>query len=381
MKVIINGVIYKDYEFLKNKALVYDSKIIDIVEQSSLDLTKFNEIIKADGLLILPGFIDVHHHGYSGNDTMDDSDDALVQMSSKVPENGVTSFLPTTMTMHPDRIHKSLSRIKHMMQDSVKGARVLGAHVEGPFISKEFKGAQSETYINLPSLHLLETYEDVVKIITLAPEMQGSMSFIKEMTSKGIVISIGHTAADYETVEKAYESGARGITHLFNGMPVMHHRKPGSVGAALIKDFYCEIIADNIHMNPVMYKLLLKTKSLSEIILVTDCMRAGGMPEGTYELGGQKVTVEAGKCFLENGTIAGSTLKLNQGLLNFIQETGIELAEGIRFITENPARYIGVYDQIGSFDKEKFADITITNNHLDVKYTIKKGEVIYEKKD
>lgn len=168
---------------------------------------------------------------------------------------------------------------------------------------------------------------------------------------------------------------------MFNGMPVMHHRKPGCVGAALIKDFYCEIIADNIHMSPVIYELLLKTKSPDRIILVTDCMRAGGMPEGHYELGGQKVTVTDGKCMLENGTIAGSTLKLNRGLLNFIAQTGLRIEKAVRFITENPAKYIGEYDRIGSLDTGKLADITITDSQLGVIYTIKEGEMVYEKKD
>jgi N-acetylglucosamine-6-phosphate deacetylase len=283
------------------------------------------------------------------------------------------------MTMPQDRIQKALDRIRHLMANDGKGARILGAHVEGPFISKEYKGAQSESYIHFPNFDLLNGYEDVAKIITIAPEMPGSMDFIKVMTSKGVTISIGHTGADYKTVEEAYINGAKGITHLFNGMPVMHHRKPGCVGAALIKDFYCELIADNIHMNPVMYHLLLKTKTLEQIILITDCMRAGGMPEGDYELGGQKVTVKDDKCLLENGTIAGSTLKLNKGLYNFIAGTGLELTDGIRFVTENPAKYIGVYHQMGSLDKGKYADIVITNKELDVMFTIKQGDVVYKK--
>lgn len=381
LKAIVNGAIYKDYGFLYDKALIFDAKIIDIIDISEVNAAQYDDVIDAKGHLILPGFIDVHHHGYGGNDTMDDSGTSITKISERLVENGVTAFLPTTMTMPTEQIKKSLSRIRQLMSQPSKGARILGAHLEGPFISSAYKGAQSDTYITKPNLELLRDYEGVVKLITLAPEVEGAMTFIKSISDTGITVSIGHTAADYSTVEEAYNNGARGITHLFSAMTGLHHRKPGCVGAALIKDYYCEVIADNIHMNPVMYELLLKTKKPEHILLITDCMRAGGMDDGNYELGGQKVTVTDGKCLLGDGTIAGSTLKLNKGLYNFITKTGLPLENAIRFITENPARYIGVYDQIGSLDNGKLADISIANNHLDVTYTIKKGEVVYEKKD
>lgn len=210
MKVIINGRIYKDYEFLQNKALIYDEKIFEVVEQSNIAPEQFEEVLDAKGLLILPGFIDIHHHGYNGYDTMDDSDEALIHMQSKVTENGVTSFLPTTMTMNTERIHQSLDRIRHLMAQKNKGARVLGAHVEGPFISNEYKGAQSDTYIQMPNHDLIEGYKDVVKIITIAPELPGSMPFIKDLSDRGITVSIGHTAADYETMQQAFLNGGNG---------------------------------------------------------------------------------------------------------------------------------------------------------------------------
>lgn len=381
MKAIVNGIIYKDCEFLHNKALVFDSKIEDIIDCKEVDYAQYEEVIDADGLFVLPGFIDIHLHGYGGDDTMDDSDEALIHISKKLVENGVTAFLPTTMTMSRERILKALQRIRKLMIQPCKGARILGSHFEGPFISSEYKGAQSDEFITLPSLELLKDYEDVIKVITMAPEMKGAMSFIETISDKGITVSIGHTGADYETVVKAYEHGAKGITHLFNAMTGLNHRKPGCVGAALLKDLYCEVIADNIHMNPIMYELLLKTKKLEHLIIITDCMRAGGMPEGSYDLGGQKVIVADGKCLLESGTLAGSTLKLNQGLHNFIIQTSLKLESAVQLVTENPAKYLNVFDQIGSLDKGKLANITIVNPQIDVHYTIIEGEVLYEKKD
>jgi N-acetylglucosamine-6-phosphate deacetylase len=381
LKAVVNGAIYKDHEFLQNKALIYDSKIEDIIDYKDVDYSKYEQVIDAKGLLIVPGFIDIHLHGYGGYDTMDDSDDALINISKRLVENGVTSFLPTTMTMSVDLIHQALQRIRNLMTQSFIGAKVLGAHFEGPFINAEYKGAQSEEFITYPKIDILKDYEDVIKVITMAPEMRDAMSFIETISNKGIAISIGHTGADYETVVKAYEHGAKGITHLFNAMTGLQHRKPGCVGAALLKDFCIEVIADNVHMNPVMYELLLKTKKLEHLILITDCMRAGGMPEGSYDLGGQKVIVADGRCLLENGTLAGSTLKLNQGLTNFMLQTSLELENAVKLVTENPARYLNIFDKVGSFDQGKLADITIIDPQINVHNTIVEGVVLYEKKD
>ncbi|PKM52162.1 MAG: N-acetylglucosamine-6-phosphate deacetylase [Firmicutes bacterium HGW-Firmicutes-7] len=381
MKAIINGVIYKDHQLLKDKILLYDTKIKAVIDHTKAVISDYDEIIDAKGLFVLPGFIDVHIHGYGSFDTMDDSQLSLSKISEGIIKNGVTSFLPTTMTMSEEHIHKALRRLRHMKTQCHKGARILGAHIEGPFISKDYKGAQNDEYITTPNADLLMEYEDVIKVITIAPEMDHAMSFIEKMAMKGVTVSIGHTGAEYETVLNAYDHGAKGITHIFSAMTGLHHRKPGCVGAALLQDFYCEIIADNIHMNPAMYDLLIKIKKEEHLLLVTDCMRAGGMLDGQYDLGGQKVTVQDGKCVLGDGTLAGSTLKLNRGLRNFIHQTSIDFEKAVRFVTENPAKYINSFEYIGSLDHGKFADIVIVNEQVDVFYTIKEGEVLYEKKD
>ncbi|MBC7959150.1 MAG: amidohydrolase family protein, partial [Vallitaleaceae bacterium] len=204
---------------------------------------------------------------------------------------------------------------------------------------------------------------------------------IKVLSSKGIVCSLGHTGADYETAVQAFEQGAKGMTHTFNAMTPLHHRKPGVVGAALTKDFYCEVIADNIHLHKDLYDIILKMKKPEHILLVTDCVRATGMPEGDYELGGQKVHLEKGKCSLEDGTLAGSTLKLNVALKNFVESTHMKLEDAILTITENPATYIGEFHRRGSLCEGKLADITIMDDRFEVYETLVQGRLLFQRNE
>lgn len=381
MKAIVNGKIYLNNKFINDKVIIFEEKIIDIIDKANFDSNNYEEVIDAKNNLILPGLIDVHIHGYSGYDTMDNSYEALKEISNNILKNGVTSFLPTTMTMDKETILSTLNTIKDFKDSNKDGANVLGVHLEGPFINSKYKGAQNGINIIKPDTELFKEYEEMIKIITVAPEEDEDMSFIREMTNRGINISIGHTGADYDTALKAYKNGAKGITHTFNAMTGLHHRNPGVLGAALNNDFYCEFICDNIHFNKVLYNMILKTKKQDKIVIITDCMRAGGMPEGDYELGGQKVIMKDGKCLLVDGTIAGSTSKLNKGLNNFVENSDISLEEAVKFATENPAKYINEFDKRGSLDKGKYSDIIITNEDVEVLYTIKEGRVLYHKED
>lgn len=382
MKSILNGRIHIKGEFAEGKVLVYDEKITGLMDLKEYDnFKKLHESLDeldAKGAYIVPGFIDVHIHGYKGVDTMDGNHEALSVISRGVAENGVTAFLPTTMTMPKADIEQAFVAVREYMEGRyTDGAMILGVHMEGPFINESFKGAQSPDHIALPDEVMVEQYKEIIKIITIAPEIQGAMELIEKYHDT-INFNIGHTAATYEQASEAYSKGVKGTTHLFNAMTGLHHREPGVVGAAMNCDCHAEVIADNFHLNPVLYRLLEQVKGLDKLLLVTDCMQAGGLSEGTYELGGQTVTVSNGQCRLSSGTIAGSVLKLNEGLRNFTQGIEKELADTICMVSLNQAEYLGVQDQMGTLDIGKWANIVLMDDQFTVRNTIVKGKMIYE---
>jgi N-acetylglucosamine-6-phosphate deacetylase len=382
MKAIVNGQIYYEGKFQKGKVLIYSNTIESILTQSAYEEIKkhMDEETNAEGNFVVPGFIDVHIHGYQGVDVMNGTTEALNTMKKGLVENGVTSFLATTMTMPKADITKALDAVREVMKEQEKtsyGATIVGVHLEGPFINAEKKGAQPEEYIIHPEEELVEPYLDLIKVITIAPEVEDSLAFIKKY-HKSINFSLGHTSATYEEAMKAFECGACGSTHTFNAMTGMHHRKPGVVTAALTSDCYTELIADKFHVHEGLFPLFIKAKGLQKILLVTDCMQAGGLTEGEYELGGQKVTVSDGKCLLDSGTIAGSVLKLNEGLKNFHENVKEGLEQVLPIVTMNQAKYLGLDHQIGSLEEDKQADIVIMNDQFEIIKTIVKGNIEYE---
>ena len=382
MKAIIHGQIYVDNEFQRGKVLVYSQNIEAILSESAYEeiRTHIDEEIDAKGHFVVPGFIDVHIHGYQGADVMDGTRESLNIMKKGLVENGVTSFLATTMTMPKTKIVQALESVRVMIKEQetrTYGATILGVHLEGPFINPEKKGAQPEEYIIQPEEELIDPYLDFIKIITIAPETEKSLDFIKKYYRK-VNFSLGHTSATYEKAMEAFACGACGTTHTFNAMTGMHHRQPGVVTAALTSACYSELIADKFHVHEGLFPLFVKAKGLQKILLVTDCMQAGGLEEGAYELGGQKVTVNDGKCLLDSGTIAGSVLKLNEGLRNFHNHVKEGLEQLIPLVTMNQARYLGVDKYIGSLEENKQADIVIMNSECKIINTIVKGNMEYE---
>ena len=324
------------------------------------------EVIDAEGNFVAPGFINVHIHGCAGADTMDDQADALSTMRNFLPSTGVTSFLPTTMTMP---LNKILAALEHIRREKNigGGAKILGANLEGPFISKKFKGAQDEKNILRAEFDLIAPFVDVIKIITIAPEELDDFSFIDRCRAENIIVSIGHSAADYQTALEAINRGARHITHLFNAQTGLHHRRPGIVGAALETDAVIELIADNVHIHPAVQRLVSKVKPRNRIVLITDSLRACGLGDGTFDLGGQKVTVEGTLATLEDGTIAASVAPMNAVVKNFWRNSGWALENVIECATKNPAVELGVYDEIGSLEVGKAADIIIFDEALNIR--------------
>ncbi|MEG2246376.1 MAG: N-acetylglucosamine-6-phosphate deacetylase [Peptostreptococcaceae bacterium] len=375
MKAIINGKILLRNEILENKVLVFDKKIIDITDQAPKDC----EIIDAGGKLVSPGLIDIHIHGNMGKDTMEGSDEAIDIISKSIARHGVTSYLPTTMTMDESSIKEALNSIKRGMSREIDGAKVLGAHLEGPFINKIYKGAQNGNYIVNPSYEFAKKYEDVIKVITYAPEEDIDFKFTKDIKENtNIVLSIGHSAATFIQARDAIRLGASNITHTFNGMTGLNHRDPGVVGTALTTDAYCEFICDTIHITKDLFQFILDSKGKEKVILITDSMEAGGLENGTYSLGGQAVIVKDGAARLESGSLAGSVSSLNSMVKNFYKNTNLNINEAVHLASLNPAKSLGIDNKKGSLDIGKDADIAIFDNDLNCTMSISNGEIIFK---
>jgi len=374
MKAILNAKLCIDEKIIEDKVLLFDHKIVNITEES--DLSDI-ETIDAKGAYVSAGFIDLHIHGSGGADVMDATPDALETISSTLLQTGTTSFLATTMTMSSEAIDKALQNVQ-LHAGQVSGANLLGIHLEGPFINAKKHGAQDQAYVQPPNMALIANYMNEVKMITLAPEIEGSEHFVKQLTKEypHIILSIGHSDASYGESQESFSWGISHATHLFNAMNPYHHRKPGIVGAVFDSDVTCDIIADLVHTHPTTLELVQKVKK-EKLILITDAMRAGCMKCGTYDLGGRRVEVNEGKAVLEDGTLAGSVLKMNDALSNMSNHTSMELAEIISTVTKIPARKLGIPK--GELREGYDADIVIFDENFSIISTIVNGEVKYRR--
>lgn len=378
MKAVVNGKIIFKENILKNKVLLFEDRIVDIIDVKDFHEKKI-EIIDAKENYVSPGFIDVHIHGSGGKDAMDGEIASLQIISKTAAKNGVTSFLATTMTMSKEKIYKALDVIREVVNKDIGGATILGAHLEGPFISEQYKGAQKKDYILKPDYNFIEAYKDVIKIITMAPEEDDEFKFVKKVKhDTDIVLSIGHSNATYEQAKTAINNGMSHVTHIFNAMTPLKHRSPGVVGAAFNSDVSCELIADKIHVHPEVYNILVKIKGNEKIVLITDCMRAGGLKDGISELGGQRVIVKDNSARLEDGTLAGSVLTLNRAVKNIFENTGLNICEAVKLAALNPAKVINIDGRKGSLEKGKDADIIIFNEEFKIIETIVLGNIVYK---
>lgn len=379
MKAIINGKIILKDRIVENSALLFSDVIEGIVNENAIPNDA--EIIDAKDGYIAPGLIDLHIHGYLGKDVCDGEEESIRTISKGILANGVTGYLPTTMTEDMGVITKALETCRNLKEESKDwdGSVILGCHAEGPFISEAKKGAQDAKYILKPDAEFVKKYSDIIKIITLAPETDTEdFAEIRKMCKEtDVVVSMGHTSADYETAMKSTEIGVKHATHLFNAMTPLAHRAPGVVGAALNSDISCEVIVDTFHVSADLYDMLYKLKG-RKLCFITDCLPAGGLPEGEYTLGGQKIIYKGIVCRLEDGTVAGSVLHLNKGVWNVFTNSSIPLWECVNGASLNPATTIGIADKKGSIEVGKDADIIITDNEFNVKNTIIGGKIKYE---
>ncbi len=379
MKAIINGSIIAKDGILENHALLYTDVIVGIVPKEHVPADA--DVIDAKGGYISPGLIDLHIHGYLGKDVCDGEEESIRVISKGIAANGVTGFLPTTMTEDMTVIKKAMQVLRDLKEESKTwdGSEILGCHAEGPFISEAKKGAQDAKYILKPDAEFVKEYADIIKIITLAPETDTEdFAEIRKMArDTDVVISMGHTSADYDTAMESTKNGVKHATHLFNAMTPIAHRAPGVVTAALASDVSCELIGDTFHVLPVFYDILWKLKG-RKLCIITDCLPAGGLPYGEYTLGGQKIIYRDIVCRLEDGTVAGSVLPLNKGVWNLYSNSQIPLWECVNCASLNPATTIGVEKTKGSLEIGKDADIVICDREFNVQKTIMKGSVKYE---
>ena len=378
MKAIINGKIILADQILIGQVLLYNEIIEKIIPDDFFSADSVDLVIDAAGKYVSAGFINLHIHGCCGFDTMDDTPEALDTIREGMAQSGVTAFLPTTMTYDFPTIYRSFDQIRAAMGKKM-GAEILGCHVEGPFISEVYKGAQSSKYIIAPDFSYLEPYKDIIKIVTIAPEKLVDDTFMKECKKNHIVVSMGHSSATYEEAMAAIAAGVGQVTHLFNGLQPLHHRRPSVVGAALDTAVNCEIIADNVHVHPAMQRLVYKIKGKDQLILITDSMRACMLPDGESELGGQVVIVKDQIATLRDGTIAGSVLTMNEAIRRFWLNTGVPLQDVIRLVTINPAKELLLDDKMGSIAVGKEANLTIFDDNIFISQTIVEGSVVYQK--
>lgn len=380
MKAFQNVTVYMEGKGLKKTSVSFGENIEKIGKVS-----KCAEILPLpQNAIVLPGFIDQHIHGAGGSDGMDGTVADIAKIANTVAEEGTTSFLVTTMTQSPENINKAMTAVKEYRKANGKeGARVVGVHLEGPFIAAAHKGAQPLEYVKEPDIAAFDAYNEAsggaIKLVTLAPEVEGAEAFIRHLSERGIVASIGHTGAKCADVEKAIQAGAKNVTHTYNAQTALHHREIGTVGSAMLFDeLNCELIADTIHVSVPAMRLLVKNKPLDKLTLITDAMRAKGLPDGESELGGQKVYVKGGEARLADGTLAGSVLKMNRAVQNMVEKVGVPFTQAVDCATINPAKNLGIDQETGSIKVGKRADFTVINDKYDVLMTVRDGVVVYK---
>lgn len=380
MKGLKNVKVYiKNVGIVKTNIGIENGRIAYIGNEENIE-----PIFETDGIVV-PGFIDEHIHGAGGADAMDGTVESLQTISEFLAREGTTGFLATTMTQSPENITNALKAVKKVREKGeYKGAEVLGVHLEGPFISPKHVGAQPLEYVATPDAELFDKYNEAsgnsIKIVTLAPEVEGGLGLVKHLSNIGVVASVGHTGGKYADVVNAVAAGATNVTHTYNAQTGLHHREAGVVGAAMLLDeLNCEMICDTIHVSVPAIKLVIKNKPHDKYTLITDAMRAKGMPDGKSELGGQEVFVNNGEARLKDGTLAGSVLKMNVAVKNLVEKAGVPFTDAIDFATYNPAKNIGVLNERGTIEVGKRADLTVLNSDFEVLYTLVNGKIVYKK--
>ncbi|MDM5356715.1 N-acetylglucosamine-6-phosphate deacetylase [Peribacillus sp. ACCC06369] len=387
--IINNLTVHSEKETYQNGYIKFvDGKIAEVGPVSQYKQDDDAKVITlSPDYQVIPGAIDIHIHGASNSDAMDATHEALSTMAETLPKEGTTSFLATTMTQSTQAIESALLNAgKYIENQTQEHAEIVGIHLEGPFISPVRKGAQPEEHIVDPDVTLFKRWQEMaenqIKLVTLAPEQPNGLDLAAHLRETGVVASIGHSDATYDQIDEAIQAGTTHVTHLYNGMRGLHHREPGVLGAAYLRDeLYVELIADGIHCRPEMVKLAYNQITSERMILITDSLRAKWLEKGTYDLGGQPVYVNETKATLSNGTLAGSILKMNDAIKNTLKYTDCSMRDIIKMTAENPAKQLRIFDRKGSIQVGKDADFVILNDRLDVEMTFCRGNLAFKKEN
>lgn len=359
-RYIVNGQVYVDHRFQERTVAMEDGVIRLLPPEKPVS----GEVCDAAGKRVVPGFIDIHTHGAVGVDVNGASAEDLEKIGRFFAGNGTTSFLASVLTDTEEQTCWCIDQYKAWKAKKREGARLLGIHLEGPFLAPAYKGAMPEHLLRTGDAALLRTYQERaeggIRYLTVSPEVAGTVELIPAARALGIVTAIGHSGADYDTALAAVAAGAQAATHTFNAMQLLHQHRPAILGAVLESDVYCEAICDGRHLHPGIVRLLLKTKGADRVVAITDSIMAAGLPDGNYHLGVNEVVVEDGDAKLaSDGTRAGSTLTQDTALRNLLAWTGRPMEELLPLLTENPARLIGVFDRKGSIADGKDADLVL----------------------
>ena len=375
--ILRNAHIVLEDEIIKGDIQLKNGKIFKIASS----ITGDNEIDCSEKFLV-PGFIDIHIHGIEGHDAMDGTDEDIIKISKSVLKYGVTSYLPTLLTESVDRILNAFSTVENVKKMNLEdGANIIGIHMEGPFFSDEYKGAQNPDFLQYGSIEnldkLIGNHWDILKILTFAPERVDE-EVIQKLKDKNVIAAMGHTGADNALVEKSNLLGASHVVHLYNGMKGLHHREPGTAGAVLSNDkIYAELILDGIHVHPKMAEIAYKCKG-DKLILITDSMKAAGLQDGKYDLGGQDVFVQGSEARLANGSLAGSTLTMNNAFKNALKYLSSNIIDVVKLTSTNAANELNLSSK-GKIEVGRDADLVVLSKEYNIEKVIKGGKLIISK--
>lgn len=382
---IINGEIFTEEGYFSKQSIVITGEKISSIQPDNQNTISNEDCLTYDatGCYVVPGFTDVHFHGCANEDFSNCNQEGLFQIGAYELKSGITQICPATMTYPEEILFDILENAKnyysHKCSDNFPVSDLVGVHLEGPFISPKKKGAQNEKFISLPDIDFIKclqkTAPGLIKLITMAPELAGSLDFIKKM-SKEINISLGHSESDYVTATKAFQAGANHVTHLYNAMSSFSHRDTGIVGAAFDdKDAFIELICDGVHISDSMIRACFQLFGDDRMILISDSIMATGMPDGTYSLGGQTVLVKENRATLLDDTIAGSVTNLFD-CFKYAVSIGISLESALKAVTINPAKSIQIDKDYGSITSGKYANLLILNKNLEIRDIIFHGKLV-----